>query len=287
MSKFILNLPPQIIFLKTGCNIPLNSVENSPIQLVMEIGNFGISLMWINSLSMEISGLSVYVFEVNDDPADIIRFILQSEEFKNAGAASVKLFYNYKESLLVPDKYFNEELNAQMLSLLFGEDENAVTKFDVIEKMGTKNIYRVPAPIENIVNQHISNHTVMHSTSIQLRKEAEGTVLNCIVFYDAIKVLLYINGQLYFVQQFKYNSPEDVTYHLLNTCKQHDIKPSEIKLNICGMIIEDSNLYQHLYNYFLNINFISIAENIAVREEISNLPSHFFSHLTELALCEL
>ena len=108
MSKFILNLPPQIIFLKTGCNIPLNSVENSPIQLVMEIGNFGISLMWINSLSMEISGLSVYVFEANEDPDDRIRFILQSEEFKNAGATSVKLFYNYKESLLVPDKYFNE-----------------------------------------------------------------------------------------------------------------------------------------------------------------------------------
>ena len=65
------------------------------------------------------------------------------------------------------------------------------------------------------------------------------------------------------------------------------MKPSEIKLRLYGMIVKDSNLYQQLHNYFLDIDFITIPEEINVRQEMNNLPAHFFSHLTELATCVL
>ena len=43
MSKFILNLPTQIIFLKSGYNIPLKDTANQSLQLLIELGDFGIS----------------------------------------------------------------------------------------------------------------------------------------------------------------------------------------------------------------------------------------------------
>jgi len=281
LSKFILNLPSQIIFLKSGYNIPLRDKENKSLQLLIELGDFGVSLIWIDKLKMQIAALAVYIFEESDDAAARVKEILNDVHTKD-----LKIFYNYKDSMLVPEKYYNESLNAQMLSLLFGENDDAVVRTDMITKLSMYNIYRLPSAINNYVNERFPAAAVSHSTSHQICGDREGTEMICIVFYDAIKVMVYIDGHLYFVQQFKYSSPEDVTYHLLNTCQQHDIKPSEIKLHICGMIVEDSSLYQHLYQYFLHIDFVAMTSPIKMKDDVNDLPAHFFSHLTELATCE-
>jgi hypothetical protein len=126
MSKFILNLPTQIIFLKSGYNIPLKDTANQSLQLLIELGDFGISLIWTDTQKKQIAALAVFIFEDEDDKVEQIRntinrFVITGKEQK-----SLKIFYNFRESMLVPSKYYNEELNEQMLSLLFGENDDAV-----------------------------------------------------------------------------------------------------------------------------------------------------------------
>ncbi len=287
MSKIILILPPQNIYLKTGCNIPIKTGESTPVHLILELGDFGLSVMWFTKNPISIKGLSVYIFEDEDDYVENIKSIFKSSNIESTNPASIQICYNYKESMLVPDKYYQSELNDHMLSLLNGDSDDTFIKDDHIENFAIHNIYRIPQNIYSLIQHQFPNASAIHSSSLQIQQKKEGHFLYCVVFYDAIKVILYVDGLLNLVQQFKYSSPEDVAYHLLNTCQQHDMKPSEIKLRLYGMIVKDSNLYQQLHNYFLDIDFITIPEEINVRQEINDLPAHFFSHLTELATCVL
>jgi len=287
MSKFILNLPTQIIFLKSGYNIPLKDTGNQSLQLLIELGDFGFSLIWTDTQKKQIAALAVYIFEEEDNAVEEIRNTISNAFIPRKDHKGVKIFYNFKESMLIPTKYYNEDLNEQMLSLLFGENEDTIIRTDKLDKLQICNIYRLPAELDKFITANFPQVNYIHSSSCQIQQQFSSTEMVCIVFYNAIKVMLYIDGHLHLVQQFKYNSPEDVSYHLLNICKQHDLQPTEIKLHISGMIVQDSILFQHLYNYFLHIDFIAVSEQIKMRDDINDLPAHFFSHLTELATCEL
>jgi len=287
MSKFILNLPTQIIFLKSGYNISLKDTGNKSLQLLIELGDFGFSLIWTDTQKKQIAALAVYIYEEEDNAVEEIRNTINNAIIQRKDHKGVKIFYNFKESMLIPIKYYNEDLNEQMLSLLFGENEDTVIRTDRIDKLQICNIYRLPTELDNFITNSFPQVNYSHSTTCQIAQKFASTEMVCIDFYNAIKVMLYIDGHLYLVQQFKYNAPEDVSYHLLNICNQHDLKPTEIKLHISGMIVQDSILFQHLYNYFLHIDFIAMSDQIKMREDINDLPAHFFSHLTELATCEL
>ena len=53
------------------------------------------------------------------------------------------------------------------------------------------------------------------------------------------------------------------------------------------MIVKDSQMYQSLYNCFLDIDFSTPSNQFQIADQLNHLPIHFFSHLTELASCEL
>jgi hypothetical protein len=167
MSKFILNLPTQIIFLKSGYNIPLKDTANQSLQLLIELGDFGISLIWTDTQKKQIAALAVFIFEDEDDKVEQIRntinrFVITGKEQK-----SLKIFYNFRESMLVPSKYYNEELNEQMLSLLFGENDDAVIRTDKLDNLEIYNIYRLPIELDKFITNTFPQVNSFHSTTTQ------------------------------------------------------------------------------------------------------------------------
>jgi hypothetical protein len=142
----------------------------------------------------------------------------------------------------------------------------------------------VPVTVHTVITKSFPGAAVRHSSSMQL--QASGTTdIHCIVFHNTIKVILFNRGQLQFVQQFHYKTPEDVVYHLLNTCEKYDVTVNEVVLMLSGMIDARSNLYQELYKYFLNISFAAVSDEVFLSPDIKTFPAHFFSHLTALAKC--
>jgi hypothetical protein len=140
--------------------------------------------------------------------------------------------------------------------------------------------------LDALLKNHFSAIEEKHSTSKQIRSDVIGDHLFCIVSHNRIKVFLYKGNKLQIVQQFNYQSFEDVIYHLLNICEQHSMNPSEIKLQLKGMIVKESKLFQELHNYFLDIDFASINDASLLPTSISEENQHFLSHLIELATCE-
>lgn len=278
---------PQKIYLKKTFNIPFNSNSNNDINLLIELSNTGIILFWTSKQFDITEGYSVYVFEENENPKTVVEDVFKSLSATKNNYKSVKVCYNYIESILVPEKHKDSNLYNEMLSLIYGEDFSTIQTSELVNSRSIYNVFRVPVYIKACIENNFKNYSAVHSTSLQIKNEVEGDLINCIVYQEMIKVLVYKKSQLQLVQQYKYTGPNDVAYHVLNICKQFELNPSSTPLRLSGMIVKDSQLYQSLYNCFLDIDFLTPSNKIQIVDQLSHLPNHFFSHLTELTSCEL
>ena len=97
--------------------------------------------------------------------------------------------------------------------------------------------------------------------------------------------MLLKEGKLQAIQTYPYKSPEDVAYYLLHLCESFEVVVNDTTVHLNGMISEDSNLYNEISKYFLNIQFESLPAGITYPEAMNEYPAHYFSHLFAIAPC--
>jgi hypothetical protein len=271
--------------LKAAFNIPHAITGNNSLSLLIEAGDHGIYFLWFIKAPFSVKGLVAYNFTEGVTATDI-KNIFDSLDGSLSGLSSTTICYDFKQSILIPAKYNQEEIAEKSLSLVYGDNSNVVLNADKVTSANIHVHYRIPAGIDALFGKHFPKAAIFHATSLQLEMlNQEKDLLYCIFYHDSLKLILYKDGKLQIVQQFNYTIPDDAAYHLLNACEQFGIKPSEIKLRLSGMIDEHSKLYMELRNYFLNISFEAVADGIITTSDMKEFPAHFFSHLISLALC--
>jgi hypothetical protein len=271
--------------LNTAFNIPPVDIENKSLHLLVEVGSYGISFLWFTKVSFSVKGLAMYNFTSADILPGITNvFELQKKYLTRLG--SVTVCYDFKESVLVPAKYNHIAVNDGALSLMYGEDRDSILSNDLITSLQVYNHYRIPKDVETLFSKQFPSANIFHSTSLQMEQlNHANDLLYCIIFNNTAKVIFYKTGKPQIIQQFGYTSPADLAWFLLNICEQHDSRPSQLHLRLSGMIGEHSKLYNELGQYFSNIEFDRSHGTVYEPPEIKDLPAHYFSHLTALALC--
>ncbi|MEO5943247.1 MAG: DUF3822 family protein [Ferruginibacter sp.] len=262
--------------------------NDTDMHLLVEAGAQSISFVIFSKSPLKIIGLLIFNIDKDLLPMEIaaeIDNIISSEPILMEDYASYTIASNFKESVLVPEKYFERDSNAAMLDLVFGGSKAAVY-VDKIASYNINNVYRIENIIMEVLEEYFSGTTNVHTTSLQLKKEnLNDTTLACIIYHNAVKIILHKDGKLQLVKYFSYNVALDVVYYLLNICKQHDISNEKVVISLSGMVDERSNLYNEIYKYFLNIRFDAMPVDAIYNEDILKYPSHFFSHLSYLASC--
>jgi len=283
LSKIILILPSENNYLKTLYHIPPKNITNQSLSLMVEVGDSVLSSLWFDAQNNRVEGVSIHQIEEAIDWEMALKSIDAFSENQH-----LNFFFNTKESLFVPQKYYDANLNAQLLRLMYGENTAAVTKESYVEKLAAWHIFRIDNAIASLLQKTFVGMPLQHHAStVQLFNPIETNMLRCIFYQDSFKVLLFKGEALQMVQQFQFNTPEDVVYHLLNCCEQYEMKPTELKLVLSGLIVSDSNLFKQIYSYFLDVVFDVPETPITLTEEMTVFPPHFFSHLISLATCEL
>jgi len=276
--------------LKIAFNILPVSTEYERMHLLITMGDYGASFVWFSKDPCNIRGLAVYNLTDESSPgiiAEKIYNILYSSSIFDKQYASVTVCYDFKESLLVPEAYYDPATAGSLLNLVYAAGAESDHRKDVVNGFPVFNVYAVDKRIENVFTGKFPGAIIYHASSLEIKNIAVSSeqTLHCSFFHNSIKVILFNRSDLQLVKHFNYNSPIDAAYHLLNCCEQHSIKPAEVELVMSGMIDEKSKLYNELYRYFLNIQFEKQQDSIELHDRIKFYPSHFFSHLTGLALC--
>ena len=270
--------------MKIAFKIEPSADKNVPLHLLIEVGDEDICFLIFSKIPFKIEGLYSLNFEKDIIPKNYIdsvkKYMEATSLLREIDFSTRTICYNFSTSVLVPLQYFIEDEKQQILDQLFVPDKSRICFQESCKDQSIKNIYSVPAVIHNWFIEKYPSCRFAHSTSYQLINK--DSTMYCVIYKSSIKVIFFKEGQLQIVQYFKYTTPTDICYHLLNVAKHFGLVPSAFNLTLSGMIDVCSSLYQELYKYFLKINFAETTE-VIMSEVLEELPTHFYHHLTALA----
>ena len=275
--------------MRIAFKIPPHTHDYANLHLLAEAGKDEISFLIFTKSPLQLQGFYTYSFNkhISDrECAGFIKEIVEKESVLQNKFASVNIFYNRKECTPVPTEYFSEGEKHQYCNLLFGEDKTSFCFYENAKRSDIKVVYRVPSKVHDTLRHLFPSNIFAHSVSMQVAEDKyPGNVLECTVYHNTVKMLLFKAGKLQAVQYAEYAVPADVCYHLLNLCERYEILPTELQLLLSGMVDEHSNLYKDIYRYFLHVAFLKLPPGTTVADKLDEHPHHFYSHLSALAQC--
>jgi len=222
----------------------------------------------------------------NQELTEELRGIIVADEMLKAGIQKETFVYNFPESQLVPEKYFNENAGKNLIELLHGDFNKGITLNERIEGRPQYNVFRVPAGVHNLLQENFANGQYWHYYSLwiqyaQKQPDDRADRLSVMFYPNHILVAAVKDKELHLLQSYEYQAAEDVGYYLLNICGQLQLSPEDTPVILSGMIDISSALYTEIFKYFGRVEM----EEFPGTKPAEDYPAHFFLPLMKLALC--
>jgi hypothetical protein len=265
-----------------------SSEELNPAQavLLMEVGQMHCCFGIIDYANQMMVQLEYYTVSEKDN-INILENLLETHAELKQSFRQTVIGYYLPESILIPSKFYNYEETQNMLQAIYEKGKNIAVSESITEWQ-LYNAYHVPATIHGFLSRWYSTGNFWHVYSIVLKngiQQSEGGNLIVDFKTDTFTVLAIKNNSLLVAQIFSYTKSEDVLYWLLKICRQFSLSQNEVKVELSGLIDKQSAVFKELYQYFLNIEFAPIENDIQLSGDFDEYPVHFFSSLYKLASC--
>ena len=274
--------------MNSSFNILTPGADTSQSSLLIEIGRQGISYVATNEINTCIA-LSAYHFDTgtsNDEVANYLKDIFAAQPFLQKTFKKISFVYAFAEAELVPKQFMNNVANNEILDLVYGDTSDRIVRNDFISSYNLNNVYGIPKQVDSVIANLFpqAQHFHLYSLLPNVNKVACNQLYS-IFSTTHITMQLFKDEKLQLIRSFNYKVPEDVLYHILNACQSFDVPVNVTTIVLNGMIDATSGLYNEVYKYFLHPVFGKLPEQFNYSEDIKKYPSHYFSHLFELAAC--
>ncbi|MGN6492819.1 MAG: DUF3822 family protein [Agriterribacter sp.] len=202
-----------------------------------------------------------------------------------------RVVYHLPECLLIPEEKYDSALNNDELNLVFGDLQKGDVLTDDPGFDGIRVIYRVPANLHSAVQARFPNASFSHTYAafLSCRKAngplPEGDVAFLAFYEHKLFTAFFRNGQPQLMRTFEYETAEDVTYHLLNTCQQLEADCEKTIFRISGLLDDHSSVYTELQKYFLHTELENRPGKFSYNSAFDEYPAHFFTPLFSIASC--
>jgi Protein of unknown function (DUF3822) len=276
--------------LKAVLEILPDYLDVQSCTLVFEINNEGFSYAIKDDDKNIYVAAAIFHFDKSpgaDDYSIILQNELQQQPIFSENFEKVCIMYSFAESVLIPFSLYDSRENTNVLNLIHGDFQNNVSVLtDILEENEIYNIYRVPAPVLNVIKSKFPYAINRHQYTVLLNQvRAEGDKLLIIFYPKKVVMMLYKNGSTQFMNTFSYNTAHDVLYILLNTCKQFEVEDIPVEIN--GMAEMNSPLTTDIFKQFSSVNFAGLPVGRNYSKEITGHPAHhYFNYLFAADSCE-
>ena len=260
--------------------------------LLMEVSEKLLGFLVYNKEQKQLLGLRQYHLDVTTEKptAQALNEIIANDALLTQNWKEAVIVYNFPDSSLLPDKYFDIGMNKSITELLLGNAFKGQILSEKIPAWDVYNIYRIQRDIHGMLQQRFGGGRYWHYYSILLsavdrQLQMPPFMLQCIFYPEKFVVAFFKNKQLQLLQTYQYETPEDVSYFLLNICRQFDADQENLKLVVAGLIEQQSALFNELLKYFQNIEWDRVPDTVETRGLLQNFPEHYFSPILKMAIC--
>jgi hypothetical protein len=260
--------------------------------LLIEVSEKLIGYVVYNKEQKHLLGLRQYHLDISAEKptAQALSEIIANDALLQQHWKEAIVVYNFPDSSLLPDQYFDIGMNKSITEVLFGNAYKGLILSEKIPAWDVYNIYRVHREIHAILQQKFTAGRYWHYYSILLsaidkEREMPASLLQCVFYPEKFVVAFFKGKNLQLLQTYQYETPEDVSYFLLKICHQFDTTQENLKLVVSGLIEQQSTLFTELLKYFQDIEFEQVPETIQTKGLLQNFPQHYFSPILKMAIC--
>jgi hypothetical protein len=275
--------------MRTVFEILPSELEEEKCSLFCEVSDEGFAFCIREEETNSFLGVAIYHYDKSKPsvgfPIDL-QIIFHQKEILSKKFKKVCVVFSHSESVLVPFSIYKREKSGTVLNMMCGDlNSNEMIFTDVISNQSMYNCYRVRQATYEVIQNQFSSLESMHQYSLLLKNPADQDNQLAVIFNsNKIIVRLIKDNKYQLIHSYDYETPEDVSYILLNICRQFDIR--EIQLQLNGLIEEKSSLYNEIFKYFNKIEFAPLPEGSNFSEEILKYPPHYFSYIFQMSQCE-
>ena len=227
-----------------------------------------------------------YVLDENDN-GDILKVVIdEHSELRQAFRQTVVSYYT-NENVFIPSKFYRYEETQKLLQSIYEKTQNIVIT-ESIPEWQLYNVYHVPAVTHGLLSRRFATGNFWHAYSIILKNHlAPNTGGNLLIDFKTERFTMVAarDSSLLLAQIFPYSNAADVLYWLLKTCKELSLSQNDVKLTLSGLVDKRSSVLTGLHQYFINLEFAGVENEIQLSRDFEDYPVHFFSSLYKLATC--
>lgn len=260
--------------------------------LLIEISEKLVGYVVYNRQQNQLLGLRQYHLDVSPERPmpQILHEIINNDSLFHQYWKEAIVVYNFPDSSLLPDEYFDIGMNKSITELLFGNAFKGLILSEKIPAWDVYNIYRVQRDVHGILKQKFAGGKYWHYYSILLssidrNRDLANSLMQCIFYPEKFVVAFFKGKKLQLMQTYQYETPEDVSYYLLKICQHLDASQEEVKMIVSGLIEQQSALFTELLKYFRDIEWDRVPEGLETKGLLGEFPEHYFSSLLKMVAC--
>ncbi len=269
---------------------PDQSLDTSQCNLLLEVSPDYVLSGIIDPAESRFSVLEYFRLEPHD-ALNSFKTVVFNNEWFSRPFNSVKIIYNFPDSLVIPAALHRQETLKESLDLVFGDAHPGEIFSEYLSSWDSFNVYRVPALYTSVIRAHFVQPQPLHLHSIVLKKlAAESNDLRdnhvFVIFYERkLVVACTKDNRLVLIQTYAYETAEDVNYLLLNICNRLHLDCEQVRIRISGLLDDHSSVYNEMRKYFLDVALDNRPEALSYSEGFDEYPPHFFNSVYWAALC--
>jgi hypothetical protein len=193
---------------------------------------------------------------------------------------------------LIPESLYLESEKTSYFNFLHEKEPGEVVLSDKLEHLGIYSVYSIPGNCINELNKkftnisfcHISSHLIGNIWMTVKNKNGQMVFLN--LREEQFDLLAFEGNKLKYSNVFTFQTAEDIAYYVIFVFEQLNLNPEEITLTLSGTIDRFSPVYDVLFRYIRNIDFVSRNEGFNYSYFFKDIPGHFYFSLLNSSSCE-
>lgn len=208
--------------------------------------------------------------------------------------ASVCIMIENNRSTLIPSLLFDPSEKQTYLDFIHEKDDTTETLFDRLPQLDMVNVYGASANLlEAGLQVFPGAKTFHHSTALiysiclNFKNRLSRGKAFIYVRESDFDLLIFDGKQLNYFNSFHLMVPGDLIYYVIFVMEQLGLNPEETEVALMGNIDRDSEIYELLYRYIRNIEFVKRNTSFKYSYVFNEIPAHYFYPLFNIRLCGL
>jgi hypothetical protein len=257
----------------------LQPFEPGTRSLLLEISPAAVSVIFWNKEKNAPEAIEVFAGRFNN--AADWELITQQSTLLGLTELETDVIHAYENMLPMPAHLYSPDQAKAQLELFFGPKPGMHTSADLLPIAQMALAWQLPEDLYVAITAYFKILRVRHVGSCLLKNavEAGKTVGKMVVYGTHCWVSLWGNGALLIIKSVAVSQADDLSWHLLNACRQFGLQPEEVSWEIAGMAEENSPLWAAVTRFFEPVQ--AMAPRVELPEE---LPGHYFAHLYQYML---